>query len=314
MTDGVVSTRNAIEWPTVLLIAGLWVSFGLLTWYHAMLPWWLLMPVGAYLCALHGSLQHETLHGHPTRNALLNEALLFPPITLWFPYRRYKKLHLIHHRNDFLTDPVEDPESYYFDPQAWERTPAHLRFLYTINNSMLGRFILGPAIVVCRFWPDEFRRMLQGRRDIIEAWAVHAIGIVIVYFWVSVICGMPFWAYIIGIAYWGNSITMMRSFAEHRAHDAPGCRTIVVESNPVVSLLYLNNNLHMAHHEVPPLPWYQLPAYYRAHRERLITENCAYVMKGYSEIARRWLFKPKEPVAHPHMESLPPHRNADTVH
>jgi fatty acid desaturase len=123
MTDGVLSARRPIEWPTVLLIAGLWVSFGLITWFHGQIPWWILAPVGAYLCALHGSLQHEALHGHPTRSTFFNELLLFPPITLWIPYRRYKKLHLIHHRNDFLTDPAEDPESYYFDPQAWERTP-----------------------------------------------------------------------------------------------------------------------------------------------------------------------------------------------
>ena len=48
--------------------------------------------------------------------------------------------------------------------------------------------------------------------------------------------------------------------------------------------------------------------------QRLITENCAYVMKGYSEIARRWLFTPKEPVAHPHMESLPAARNRNAVY
>jgi hypothetical protein len=37
-------------------------------------------------------------------------------------------------------------------------------------------------------------------------------------------------------------------------------------------------------------------------------------MKGYSEIARRWLFTPKEPVAHPHMDSLPQHRNTNAAH
>ena len=116
---------------------------------------------------------------------------------------------------------------------------------------------------------------------------------------------MPFWIYVVAIAYWGNSITMMRSYAEHRAHDAPGCRVVIVESNRLVSLLYLNNNLHMAHHELPRLPWYKLPAYYRENKERLLKENCAYLMKGYSEIAKQWLFKPKEPVAHPNMSSLP---------
>jgi fatty acid desaturase len=314
MAERVIVGRRGLEWPTLLLIAGFWLAFGLITWFHAALPWWLLTPLGAYLCALHGSLQHEALHGHPTRSPLVNELLLFPPVTLWFPYRRYRKLHLTHHRNDFLTDPAEDPESYYMDPQAWAATPTPLKWLYTANNTMLGRFLLGPGLTVVRFWSDELRRALRGERHIVEAWALHALGIAMVWLWVSYICGMPFWAYVLGIAYWGNSITMMRSYAEHRAHDQPGCRTIVVESNPLVSLLYLNNNLHMAHHEVPPLAWYELPAYYRAHKERLLRENCAYVMKGYRSIARRWLFKPKEPVAHPHFDSLPKLRDPRAVY
>ncbi len=116
---------------------------------------------------------------------------------------------------------------------------------------------------------------------------------------------MPFLYYIFAIAYWGNSLTMMRSYAEHRAHDEASCRIIVVETNPVVSLLYLNNNLHMPHHEEPQLAWYRLPAFYRGNRERLLKENCAYLMRGYGELARRWLLTPKEPVAHPNMQSLP---------
>ena len=46
------------------------------------------------LVTLHGSLSHEVLHGHPTRSALVNELLVFIPISMWFPYRRYKSLHL----------------------------------------------------------------------------------------------------------------------------------------------------------------------------------------------------------------------------
>jgi hypothetical protein len=32
-----------------------------------------------------------------------------------------------------------------------------------------------------------------------------------------------------------------------------------------------------------------------------LKENCAYLVKGYGAIARRWLLKPKEPVRHPHL-------------
>ena len=41
--------------------------------------------IAAPLVTLHSSLQHEALHGHPTRSAALNEALVFPPLGLLFP-------------------------------------------------------------------------------------------------------------------------------------------------------------------------------------------------------------------------------------
>jgi fatty acid desaturase len=295
---------RSFEWQTWAVILAFWVAYGLLTWHWAALPWWLLTPIGAYLVCLHGSLQHEAVHGHPTKSPLLNELLLFPAVSLWFPYRRYRKLHLTHHRNDDLTDPVVDPESNYMDPQAWAGTPVLLKRLYSANNSMLGRFLLGPAITTVRFVSSEAKRIAGGDRQVLEAWMLHGIGIAMVYGWVSLLCGMPFLYYVLAIAYWGNSLTMMRSYAEHRAHDEVSCRIIVVETNPVVSFLYLNNNLHMAHHEVPRLPWYRLPRFYAENRERLLDENCAYLMRGYREIARRWLIRPKDPVAHPNMGSL----------
>ena len=302
--DGAALPRRAVaahvEWQTLWLLAAGWIAFGALIWFWQSLGWWIVAPLGAYLVALHGSLQHEALHGHPTRSALVNELLVFPAATLWFPYRRYKALHLKHHDNDHLTKPGTDPDSFYLDPQAWEVTPGWLRSLYSINNSMLGRFLLGPAISTVRLVVSEAALIAAGDRRAIKAWLLHGLAVGVVWLWVSAICGMPFWQYVVFIAYWGNSLSMMRSYAEHRAHEEVGCRTIVVETNPIVSLLFLNNNLHMAHHEQPNLPWYEIPAYYRRHRDRLLAENCAYLVKGYGEIARRWLLTPKEPVRHPH--------------
>lgn len=305
MTTATERAARAIEWPTWFLIGATYVGWGVLTWNAAWLPWWVLPPFGAYLVCLHGSLQHEALHGHPTRSGLINEMLVFLPLSLWFPYRRYRKLHLIHHRNDHLTDPLEDPESYYFEPPAWESTPRPLRFLLTAMNSMLGRLILGPPIFFVRFFSAEMKAIAHGSRDVLQAWLFHLAGIVAVYLWVSVVCGLPFWQYILLIAYPGCALTMLRSFAEHRAHDRAPCRTIVVESNPVLGLVFLNNNLHMAHHEYPGLAWYRLPGYYREHRQRLLNENCAYLVRGYGELARKYLLSAKEPVPHPNLASLP---------
>jgi fatty acid desaturase len=305
--------ERPVEWQTWVLIIGLWTAFGLLTWHAAWLPWWIVTPLGAFLVCLHGSAQHEAVHGHPTHSRLINELVLFPPISLWFPYRRYQRLHLIHHNDEDLTDPARDPESYYLDPQAWAGAPAALKFVFTLNNSMLGRFVLGPLIATLRFAGSEMKRILAGDREALMGWALHGIGAAIVFAWAAGVCGIDPLYYVFGIAYWGNALTLMRSYAEHRAHDAPGCRIIVVESNPLVSFMYLNNNLHMAHHETPRLPWYRLPAFYRANRERLLRENCAYLMHGYGEIARRWLFVPKEPVAHPDMAIFARRKPAETV-
>ncbi len=298
------AVRLKVEWKTLGLIVGHWLALGLLLFYWRELGWWIVAPLGAILVCLHGSLQHEALHGHPTSSRLVNELLVFPPFSLWFPYRRYRALHLEHHDNDHLTDPALDPESYYLDPQAWSGTPRWLRLLYSANNAMAGRFVFGPAIATARLVVAESKRVMQGDREVIAAWALHGAGVLVVWWWVSVVCGMPFWQYVLFVAYWGNSLTLMRSYAEHRAHESLGCRTVVVETHPAIGLMFLNNNLHMAHHERPGLAWYELPAYYKINKSRLLEENCAYVMRGYGEIARRWAFRPKEPVAHPLPESL----------
>ena len=66
------------------------------------------------LAAFHTSLQHETIHGHPTPFHGLNELLVSLPLGAVFPFRRYRDLHLKHHNDMNLTDPYEDPESYFW--------------------------------------------------------------------------------------------------------------------------------------------------------------------------------------------------------
>jgi hypothetical protein len=47
------------------------------------------------------------------------------------------------------------------------------------------------------------------------------------------------------------------------------------------------------------MPWYDIPAYYRLHRHRLMELNGNYVFRGYFEIARRWLLRPVFTPIHP---------------
>ena len=43
-----------------------------------------------FIVALQSSIMHEVLHGHPTRNGRVNEAFVFLPIGLVWPFRRFK--------------------------------------------------------------------------------------------------------------------------------------------------------------------------------------------------------------------------------
>jgi fatty acid desaturase len=291
-----------IEWPTIAVTALVYAVLGSLIWFHAMLPWWLILPVGAYFAALHTSLQHEVLHGHPTRSKAVNEALIFLTPTMWLPYQRYKDTHLMHHNNQHLTDPETDPESYYMLPEGWSVMPGVKRALFQVNHTLGGRMLIGPVIGIIRFWSVEWRDAAQGDLHKVKAWLTFAVSCALVFSFV-IWCGMPVWQYLALIAYPGISLALVRSYCEHQASEHISHRTIIVECSLFWSFLFLNNNLHVPHHERPALAWYKLPAYYRQERDVMISQNNGYVM-SYAEIFRRYFFSAKEPIAYPNLNWL----------
>ncbi len=76
-------------------------------------------------------------------------------------------------------------------------------------------------------------------------------------------------------------------------------RVAIVESNTLMGVLYLYNNLHLVHHRSPTLPWYRIPAKWRAQRAEMLATNRDFYYRGYLEIARRFLFRPVFDPAHP---------------
>src|SRR3546814_11818536 len=101
--------------PTLLVAAAIYGGFGLVTWFHAALPWWVLLPLGAYLLAWQGSLQHEVTHGHPTPSAVFNELLVQPSLWLWMPFRLYRATNSAHPNAATLSEPLPYTESSYHD-------------------------------------------------------------------------------------------------------------------------------------------------------------------------------------------------------
>lgn len=290
-------TPRPTEWPTIGLLAltyAIWIS-GTLVWEMSALLSLLLTTLAI---AQFSSLQHEVLHGHPFANQRLNEALVFPALSLVVPYLRFRDTHLAHHYDPNLTDPYDDPESNYMDPAMWERTPRPMQKLLRLNNTLLGRILLGPAIGTWSFVKSDLALIRAGDRGILNAWLLNGVGVALVLGWLLAYGSMPVLAYVLA-AYAGYSLLKIRTFLEHRAHTAFRARTVIVEDCGLLALLFLNNNLHVVHHMHPAVPWYHLPRLYAAKRDHYQRRNESYVFASYAEIFRKFLLKAKDPVPHP---------------
>ena len=286
-----------VEWITLAVLAATYAAWGLGTTLLAAV--WLPLGIGVTGIAigLFSSLQHEVLHGHPFRSRRLNEALVFPALTLTVPYGRFRDTHLAHHHDPILTDPYDDPESNYMDPAVWARTHPAWQAVLRANNTLLGRVLIGPLVGNLLWCRTEFRLIAAGDRAVARDWALHAIGLVPVLGWL-VWAGFPLWAYLLA-AWIGHGLLKIRTFLEHRAHDAPRARTAVVEDRGILSFLFLNNNFHTVHHMHPSVPWYRLPALYAAHRDHYLRRNDGYRYGSYAEVFRQYLTRAKDPVPHP---------------
>jgi fatty acid desaturase len=288
-----------IEWPTVALAFVIYGAWLLATFFYRDLPWWGLAAIGAWVIAWQLNLQHETIHGHPTRNRPVNEAIGCWPLSLWLPYSIYRSTHLAHHRDANLTDPFDDPESYYWTAAGWSGLGPMWRAVAHAQTTLLGRVALGPTFLIGRFVRDLARdawRDKPGARAILGRHLLQCAPVII---WVSVVCGMPFWIYVACFVYPGAGLAMVRSFAEHRAVPEAERRTAIVENAWILGPLFLFNNLHAAHHLRHRLPWYQIPKFYRLNRATLIERNGGLVYRGYFDVARRYLIKSHDSPIHP---------------
>ena len=290
---------HRFEGPTWLLAAGLYTVWLLLVLFHALLPWWLLAPAGAYVTALHFSLQHEAIHGWRSCPAWLRNALVWPPIGLWLPFFVYRRSHSIHHRNPNLTYPNRDTESVYHRRQDWAHYSRAYKTLLTINQTFFGRLLIGPPIRIYKLLARDLSPLL--RRDFrdLPIWAAHTAGVAGILWFVTGVGGMPAWQYIVFFAYGGMVLSWIRPFLEHRWGDRPYERVASIESNWFFGLLFLWNNLHIVHHRHPTMPWYEIPGFYREHRANLLAVNGHYVYNGYFDLVRRYSFKPAFIPVHP---------------
>lgn len=289
----------AIEIPTLLIALLAYGGWCGVTLMYGHWPLWVVAPAGAVLVTLHGSLQHEVVHGHPTRWGWFNRLLAIVPLSIWLPYDSYRISHVAHHIDERLTDPLDDPESWYWTDEDWARLSLLSRGIVHVSQTLAGRVTIGAYWAIGRYLHAEWRALLADKGGVRALWFEHLLWCIPVIVWVKVVCGMPLWIYMVAIAIPGTSITLIRSFAEHRARAAVRHRIAIVEGSWILGPVFLFNNLHALHHEAPWVPWYEYPARYRRIRERLIAENGGLVYHSYFDVARRFLLHPHDAPLHP---------------
>lgn len=289
-----MSARRRIEWPTLAVAVAVHGGWLAATAWHAALPGWALALAGGWLIAWHGSLQHETIHGHPTGRCRIDRLIGSVPLSLWLPYAVYRRSHVAHHATPAITDPYDDPESRYLSGRAGGVARAAAR----VEATLIGRLLIGPLLAVLRFWASELVRAGREPAAWARDWGPHLLGVALLLWWLDRV-GMGIGRYLLCFVYPGTALTLLRSFAEHRADHEPGRRMALVERAGPLALLYLNNNLHAAHHHAPGLAWYRLPAFYRQNRARLVADNGGLVYRGYGAVARRFLLHPHDRAIHP---------------
>jgi fatty acid desaturase len=287
-----VGDIRKIEWPTVLLAVCIYTGWlGLTLLWNRLSPW-LVLPLGAWLGAWHMSLQHEVMHRHPTRSQRLNDAIGFAPFMLWMPYFRYKDTHLQHHQEEWLTDPLRDPESAYLAPDRWRRMSRPVRWLHLARVTLLGRLIAGPVMAIASSWIGELGLIADGDRRIARIWVGHLAGVALLLGWLVLVCHINLFSYVLLVVWPGTALGLVRSLVEHKAAVRPQDRTSVVESGGPLALLFLNNNLHIVHHLYPGLPWYTLPAVWRKQKAELTLHHLGPVYRSYFNVASLFLLKP----------------------
>ncbi len=281
------------DYTTLGLAAVIHGGFVALTLFFNDLPLWLAGALGSLLLTWYGSLQHETIHGHPTSSRRINTLLASLPLSLWLPYRLYRETHLRHHRHHgrYLTQVGRDPESFYLRPGTLALAGRLRRVIHRANCTFAGRIVLGPAVAILTFWSGEGRKILGGDRRRLLVWSRHLLWVAVVLYWIIAVCHVSLLVYFALVVYPSVALTHVRSFAEHRADEDLQRRTRVVESHSLWSLIFLNNNLHIAHHAYPKLPWHQLPRVWREMRDSVRDPDLV-IRGGYREVIRRYLFKP----------------------
>jgi len=294
-----------LEWQTLALIVASYSIWVILLLFGGEINTFIWIILSALNITLFMSITHEVVHGHPTRNDLANRLLLLLPIGWSIPYERFRRTHLDHHTTEELTDPFDDPESWYLTHHQWLLRNNVARSLLMFNNTLFGRMLIGPVISLGRYYLGEISSIILRKKNwrvVTISWAKHLVLCGAMIWVITLYSSIELWQWVTS-AYLGQSVLLVRTFLEHQAAPDHSQRTVIIEAPCPIAFLFLFNNYHFVHHKRPHIPWYRLPSEYRKKREQFLAENGAYVYRSYAEIIRKFFLCSKEPVAHPFLRT-----------
>jgi fatty acid desaturase len=173
-----------------------------------------------------------------------------------------------------------------------------MRALLIWRNTFVGRLVVGPAFAIAATGVDALRKVKLGDWRDVAAWLAHLIALAALTAWLHFVCSIPAWVFIVGVGYGSMSLGSIRSFREHRAADDIEHRTVLNEAALFWRLLFLNNNFHLVHHDLPHVPWFALKTVYQASREQYIERSGGFLVAGYGEWLALHAFAPAENPLH----------------
>lgn len=222
------------------------------------------------------SLIHEAEHGIANSNEMVNYIIGIWLCTLFIsPFTFFKHCHLKHHKKNRTDEEMWD---LYYEHQG------KLKKYGTLYGMMMGLgyfsmwlavllYAIAPKLIYTRFFSShtEIGGFLKGsdRKDKVsksrqESWLV-------IFFQVSVFL-------VLGLT-WQSWLTLfaMHGFlwsSQNYVNHAFSPRDIINGAHnlkmPIwLKFIYLNFNLHLAHHQDPKIPWIHLPAFVKNSRERM---------------------------------------------
>ncbi len=219
---------------------GAWV---LLVWFNALLPWWVILPVGAYLIAWHFSLQHEAIHSFRGVPAWLRFAVVYraPGSVVPLPALQKKPHHPSPRRQS------HHPGCRYrvlLRAAGGLGTHGRLRRRLLLVQSDHGRAIADrPAAAPVESRRQRGRARAPGRLQSCAALDRACAAVGILFWFISGVCGLS----LVAVLPAGRLSRLEPGVAArlHRASRRRGLgqeRTASVESNALFGMLYLYNN------------------------------------------------------------------------